>query len=292
MASNQSAFEIVVRGFCDWMTRHRSELVALGGMACFGASLYFTDKAARQSARDLDIMEDMDGELTTKQKFEVTYKNYIPAAAFTILTAACIVGEYAVGKKTEGALIGAYAALETAYKQYQNKTKEIVGEEKAEEIDDSIVSDLYEQAYMDAYEDVKTQLIEEANEELGPIPSEGKELFYDEETGNFFESSEAEIFQAKYNLNYYLNTWKGVPLNYWNIQTGQPQTEEGMYLGWVYDKNDFYSFGTSWIDVEMTDKKTSTGKPYKSIKFLSEPTIDYCKTFDVGEEIPERLVRR
>lgn len=66
---------------------------------------------------------------TKKEAFIAAWKCYIPAVAFGASTITCIMGANALNRRQQAALTSAYALVQSSYKEYKDKLKELYGEE-------------------------------------------------------------------------------------------------------------------------------------------------------------------
>lgn len=78
---------------------------------------------------------------TKKEAFIAAWKCYIPAVAFGASTIACIMGANALNRRQQAALTSAYALVQSSYKEYKDKLKELYGEEAHNAIVDSIAKE-------------------------------------------------------------------------------------------------------------------------------------------------------
>lgn len=78
---------------------------------------------------------------TKKEAFIAAWKCYIPAVAFGASTIACIMGANALNQRQQAALTSAYALVQSSYKEYKDKLKELYGEEAHNAIVDSIAKE-------------------------------------------------------------------------------------------------------------------------------------------------------
>lgn len=78
---------------------------------------------------------------TKKEAFIAAWKCYIPAVAFGASTIACIMGANALNRRQQAALTSAYALVQSSYKEYKDKLKELYGEEAHNAIMDSIIKE-------------------------------------------------------------------------------------------------------------------------------------------------------
>ena len=120
-------------------------------------------KATPKALQVLEAAKDEKGEdLTTLERINVAGPLYFPAVLTGVATLACIFGSDALHKKQHQSLMSAYALLESTYKGYRQKVKELYGEEA----------------------DAKVQ---EELEKASQVEPE-KLLFYDMHMGEYFET--------------------------------------------------------------------------------------------------------
>ena len=122
--------------------------------------------AAKETPKVLQVLEaaeDEKGEdLTVLEKLDVASPLYFPAVLTGTATLLCIFGSNALNKKQQVALMSAYTMLDSTYREYKRKVRELYGEEADEKIQ---------------------QALEQAES-----PKPDKVLFYDMHLGEYFES--------------------------------------------------------------------------------------------------------
>lgn len=122
--------------------------------------------AVKATPKALQVLEaakdEKGGDLTTLEKVNVAGPLYFPAALTGVATLACIFGSDVLHRKQQQALMSAYALLDSTYRGYKRKVRELYGEEA-----DAKVQEALEQE----------QLVEP-----------NKVLFYDMHLGEYFES--------------------------------------------------------------------------------------------------------
>ena len=85
---------------------------------------------------------------TKKEAFIAAWRCYIPAVAFGVSTIACIMGANALNRRQQAALTSAYALVQSSYKEYKDKLKELYGEEAHNAIMDSIIKEKCKEVYI------------------------------------------------------------------------------------------------------------------------------------------------
>ena len=135
-----------------------------------------TAKAAPKAVQLLDEAKNEKGdELTILEKIKIVGPVYIPPIALGLSTIACIFSTNALSKRSQASMAGAYALLDSSYKEYKNKVRDIYGEEADSKIKEAVAKDQYE-------------------EREDNLP-EGTQLFFDYNTGQYFNATMDEVLQ-------------------------------------------------------------------------------------------------
>ena len=186
-------------------------------LTCIGAAgVIFTAvtavKATPKATRLLDKVEEEKGEdLTTLEKIKVAGPHYIPSILIGTSTIACIFGANILNKRYQASLISAYALIDNSYKEYKKKVVELYGEEVSNEVISSIAKEKYT-------DDIQV--------------SDNKQLFYDEFSHRYFESTLEDVIKAEYNTNRNLQCNGGVYMNEYYEFLGLEPIPGGNELGW------------------------------------------------------------
>lgn len=160
--------------------------------------------------------EEKGGELTKLEMVKVAGPAYIPAIAIGASTIACIFGANALNKKTQASIMSAYALLDTSYKQYKNKVKELYGEDSDRNVKKEIAKDK-----------CKDNHIHINNEKI---------LFFDFYSLRYFESTERLVLKAENRVNELLKLYGRASLNDFYESLGMPTAYTGYELWWNVQK--------------------------------------------------------
>ena len=150
-------------------------------LTCIGAAgVIATSIAAVKATPKAEILlreaEEEKGEnLTTLEKIQIAGPAYIPSLLIGASTIACIFGANILSARQQATLMSAYGLLDASYKEYSKKVKELYGEE--------------------ADNKVKEEVTKEHYTEIPETIPEGKQLFFDFKTLNYFESTMDEVLQ-------------------------------------------------------------------------------------------------
>lgn len=192
-------------------------------LTCIGAggvvlTAIASAKAAPKANMLIEMATDEKGEeLTFFEKVKVAAPVYIPTVLITGSTITCIFGANVLNQKHQASLTSMYMFLDSSYKEYRCKIKELYGPD----------ADLAARNAMIRERSNKKELEDRLYFE--------KELFYDELSERFFEKSMEEVKDAEYQLNRMLAMDGEVSLNMFYELLGIEVTEIGETIGWTLD---------------------------------------------------------
>lgn len=231
-------------------------LTIIGGVGVVATSVMAV-KATPKALRTIEQAEEEKGEKLTKlEVVKVAGPAYIPAVLTGVATIACIFGANALNKRQQASIISAYALLEGSYREYKNKVSELHGTE--------------------FHEQVVTEIAKDKHEETDISVAEDKQLFFDEFSGRYFESTLVDVQKAQYYVNRELVMRDYVALNEYYEQLGIPTIEAGDFLGWSKGGN-FATYWQTWID--FSNKKTLIDDDLECyiVTMFTEPTMDFME---------------
>lgn len=194
-------------------------------------------------------------ELTLLEKTAVAGPCYIPSVLIGAGTITCIVGANVLNKRQQASMISAYALLDNSYKEYKKKVEELYGEGTDVHVRSEIAKDHYDD------EDIEVD--------------DGKQLFYDEFSKRYFESTMEDVLRAEYNLNRELAINTGVFLNDYYKFLNLDETVEGKELGWSSGILEAM-YWSQWIDFDHTTVEMEDGLECIIITMRQEPVIDFA----------------
>lgn len=192
--------------------------------------------------------------LTKLEKIKTAGPAYIPALIVGASTIACIFGANALNKRQQAALMSAYALLDSSYKEYKNKVKDLLGEEAEQEIREELAKDKY--------------------------PEEGIQLkgdnilFYDDFSNRYFQSTLYDVQRAEYSINRDLMMRDYATLNEFYSYLGLEPIKGGDDLGWSISMNQDYYWQT-WIDFSHYKTVMDDGLECHVIAMFQEPNLHW-----------------
>jgi hypothetical protein len=169
-----------------------------------------------------------------------------------------------LSKRRQAALVGAYTLVDSSFKEYKQKLKELYGEETHNNIVNAIAVEkvdpdwVVQGSYMCGSCDLST---EEACGE--PV------LFYDEQSNRFFESTIEQVISAEYHLNrnYILRgyAWLNELYDFLGIE----MTDYGSVMGWAPTDE-----GEYWVEFNHRKAEMEDGTEFYILEMPFEPVYD------------------
>ncbi len=208
-------------------------------------------KAAEDKKKELKVEK-----LPVKETIKTTWKFYIPVVVSSAVSIPCIIGGNRIYSKRNAALAAAYTISETALQTYQDKVKEIVGEKKTQEIQESISSD----KVAETYSQNKGNIV---------ITGDGDSLFYEPITDRYFKSNWNRILKAANELNAEAtgSLCGCITLSDWFNKLGLPSTDISDELGWSIEKKGVRGL----IDVSISSHLTEDNVACGAIYYVNRP---------------------
>lgn len=201
-----------------------------------------------------EAKEEKKDELTLTEKVVVAGPAYIPAVVSGVATVACIFGANILNKRQQAAMASAYALLDNSYKAYRAKVTELYGEDADNKVKEEVAKDKYKEESISV--------------------SEGKQLYYDDYSGRYFEATTEQMLKAENTINRQMAETSGAFLNEWYELVGLERTDYGDYMGWssceMYD-----TCWTSWFDLYREKVIMDDGLQVTILRFVMDPTFDF-----------------
>jgi hypothetical protein len=235
----------------------RNSSTILTGVGSIGvvATAVLAVKATPKALELLDKAEKEKGEKLTKlEVVRVAGLPYVPSIVVGASTIACIFGANILNKRHQASLASAYALLDSSYKEYKKKVAELYGE--------------------DAELQIRTELAKD-NFDEGTVVHDGeKQLFYDEFSGRYFESTMADVIRAEYKINQKISSFGGADLNEFYAALDIPQEDYGVSLGWSIGSL-MSTTWSQWLDFTHKKVELDDGLECYIISFSTDPMYDY-----------------
>ena len=246
----------------NFTKEHNPEiLVGLGVVGMMSSTVL----AVKATPKALDIMEDKKADmgvtyLTRKEIAQATWKIYAPSIGVGLASAACIILGTSKSIKRNTALATVYALSESTLREYQSKAKEILGEEKAAELDREVAKSRVRKREV-------TTIVESEGSEYIHHTGNGDTLVYDSLSGRYFRSSMNSIESAVNSINKSLLNDYIMTLNEFYNELGVPTIGAGSLIGWKSDKE--------LLEVSFESDVDQNGNPYLVLSYKSSPIPVY-----------------
>lgn len=243
-----------------------SPQILLGtGIAGFIGSIILTAKAAPEAKRRVEVLHDelgkSDKELSKHEiifeEFKVAAPCYIPTIVTAAASTGCILGSYKISSTRTAALAAAYELAQTGIKEYKEKVKEVVGEQKEAKIRHEIAQDKVNKS-----ENVPPMQQNRGNEVM---MTDGMTLFYDCYGGRYFRSSVNEVRKAEKYIADRLISEMYVEMNEFYYQLGLPNTKFGDMMGFNVDDG---------IEINLNSCVAPNDEPCMVLDFCAGPRPD------------------
>lgn len=250
--------------------KHSPEiLIGIAGLS-FMSTVYYAAKATPK-AIDLAYSEALNhhegdmisGGLSNRDKItfindeldrvtilKTTWKCYIPTVVMGSITIACIAGSHHISSNRNAALVSAYSVAEKTMNDYQSKVIDILGEDAANKVRESLKED-------------NARIDQDMNIILNSCNSSGNDLCFDPISGRYFRSNGEDIRTAMNDYNHalmangYFDT-----LNGWYFHLGIPGISIGDMLSWDTDR---------LLDFEFKSMVAPNNEPCLVINYLTMP---------------------
>lgn len=252
--------------FCK---RNASTILTYVGGAGVVATTVLAVKATPKAIKALEnAKEEKNEDLTRLEKVLVAGPSYIPTIVTGTATIACIFGANILNKHQQAALVSAYTLVDSSFKEYKQKLKELYGEETHNEIINSIMVEKADDMYVrSALFGTTCDLAVEENDG-------SPRLFYDEHSGRYFETTIEQVMNAEYHLNrnYILRGY--AYLNEFYEFLGIEQTDYGSVLGWAPKDEGMY-----WIEFNHRKAILDDGLEVYIVEMPFEPEYDFLEDY-------------
>lgn len=251
-----------------FVKRHGSTiLTSIGGVGVI-ATTVMAVKATPKALEKLDTAKEEKGEeLTKMEAVRVAAPSYIPTIIMGAGTLACIFGANIMNKKQQAALVSAYALIDSSFKEYKQKLKELYGEEAHENIVNAIAVEKAKEVGITAESMCANTCLTDDESCGDPV------LFYEEWSGRYFESTIEQVITAQYHLNRNFVLRGYVTLNELYEFLGLETTDYGNTVGWTVE-DELY-----WVDFNHKKVVLDDGLECYIVETPWGPSADFLEYF-------------
>lgn len=240
----------------NWIKRNSSTILSVAGVIGVVATTVVAIKATPKALKVLEEAREEKGEdLTVIEVAVVAAPVYIPTVVIGAASIICILGANTLSKKNQASLVSAYALVDTSFKEYKAKVKELYGNDADEEVRTELAKDQYEKQDIPAREAIN------------------ENLFYDQFSKRYFRATNETVLRAEYEMNRALNECGGATLNDYYELVGLDPVDYGEYLGWSSAQM-YEMYWESWLYFNHTKTTMDDGTTCWIIEF-TEPFPEF-----------------
>ncbi len=254
----------LLRSSQKFYKKHASTILTIAGGIGLVTTAVTAVKATPKAMALLEQAEKEKGEdLTTIEKINVAGPSYIPSVLIGAGSLVCIFGANVLNKRRQAALVSAYTLVDSSFKQYKHKLKEIYGEETHQEIVNAIAIEKAEEIKVSGAYFCETCDLTVSEACGDPV------LFYEEYSNRYFEATIEQVINAEYhvNRNYALRGF--VYLNELYEFLGLETTDYGSVMGWAPTDD-----GEYWVEFNHRKVILDDGLECYILEMPFEPTYE------------------
>lgn len=258
-----------MKGIAKWLKQNTPVILSVIGAAGVAVTAVTAVKGTAKASKLIEKAEEEKGEpLEKTEKLIAAIPAYVPTIVAGASTMICILSAAALNKRQQATIMGAYTLINSSYKEYKTKLKELYGEEVHHDIMESIAKEQRSDVHIttDSIFGISTL-------DFGDIEEpEITRTFYDCMSKRYFESTISNVIQAEYHLNRNFLLGGTISLNEFYEFLGLDKTDDGDELGWSNCNGDIF-----WIDFDHHKMTLDDGMEVFIIEMVFEPTAAWLE---------------
>lgn len=244
--TKQGAKQVAKRVSQDLSKKSPTILTMIGVAGVVGTAIL----ASRATIIAKDIIDSQEEKLEWTDYVRLTWRTYLSSILMGSATITCIIGANSINLQRAAAMQGLMSLTETAFKEYQAKVIQNIGEKKEQKVQDDIAEDK-----------IKNNPV---SDNTIFITGSGDSLCYDALSGRYFKTDLEKLRRIQNDVNHNLISDMWVSLNELYSEMGLEGIDLGESLGWTVDE---------MLDFVFTSKLTETGVPCLVITHRTRPTL-------------------
>ena len=238
------------------VTPHVPDILTATACIGVGATAVMCGKNTLTAHDILKAYDEENPDATTKDRVLKAAPAYIPTLILATATIACIIGARTTSAKQTAALASAYTIATEAAARYRDKVIEVVGEEKAKEVDEKIADEQLKAHPLSGQQPI--------------IVGTGKVLCFDTLSRRYFMSDMETLRKVQNDMNRIILDDMFASLNDFYYRIGLDPMNLGEELGWTID---------SLIDLKFTSRLSEDGQPCLVVNYESVPRSDFYRKY-------------
>ena len=220
-------------------------LTAVGVVGVVSTAL-LTGKAAYRAGQLIADSAPEPYALDPREKFELTWKLFIPAAGSGLLTISAIVAGSHISASRAAGLAAAFTISERAFDEYRDKIVQKMGPKKEQEARDEIAQ----------------ERVQRNNDSSLIVVSGTDVICYDMYSDRYFTGSMEALKQAQNNLNHRMLSDGYASLSDFYELIGLSPTQFSDQIGWVSDE---------LLELSFSTVLSPEQRPCLAVSFRAEP---------------------
>lgn len=255
----------------QFIRRNSSTILTVIGAVGVIATAVTAVKATPKALERIEEAKAEKGEELTKvETVKAAAICYLPSTVICAATLTCIFSASVLDRKHQAVLTSAYAALDQSYKKYRAKVKELYGDDADGKVKCAVAKDELE----------KQEIVRKDNDKI---------LFYDDYSGQYFESDMETVLKAEYMANRTIMTECYCTLAEFYTYLGLTVNDETYkYIGWTCEDLGEWT-GNYWLDFHNEKTVMNDGLEATIIWYDISPMYEYLSEYI---DIPEDIVKQ
>lgn len=252
-----------------WLKQNTPVILSVIGAAGVAVTAVTAVKGATKASKLIKKAEEEKGEpLEKTEKLIAAIPAYVPTIVAGVSTTICVLSAAVLNKRQQAAIMGAYTLINSSYKEYKSKLKELYGEKAHHDIMESIAKEQCSDVHITSDTIFGTSTLDFGDAEEPEVTR----TFYDCLSKRCFESTISNVIQAEYHLNRNFLLGGTISLNEFYEFLGLDNTDEGDELGWSNCNGDIF-----WIDFDHHKMTLDDGMEVFMIEPVFEPTAAWLE---------------
>lgn len=250
-----SRFSDILKTVKNGIGKHSPEILTGLGVAGFVSATVLSVKATAKAMKLLEEAKELKGEepLSPMEVTKAAWKCYIPTAATIVISGICVISGLNINLKRNAAIASIAAIGENAFREYQSKVIETIGEKKEQAIQSALGKEHIE----------KDPPPKTTDEVVGKI------WIRDRESGDYIYDYIENVRKCMNDLNWDINhnNESYVSLADFRDAVGFKIREDDYYRGWNVSKG--------LVDIDFTYTDDPDGRRIAELYHKNRPVSDY-----------------
>ena len=210
------------KGLGGFAKKYLPEILVGLGITAYASSVVFAVTGTVKATKTVEKLIEEKGEAPTKVEVcKAVWRHYIPVILTFTAGTVCVIVSNRESAKRIAALAAAYSMSEKKVEGYSKKIEELLGKEKASEIEGEVEQDLGEKVYEYDESEIKEN-----------VPEVYVPLMYDAKSGRYFRCSETTLQAAVNKINEVILSFDTANVNDFYFEIGLKETTDGRVFGW------------------------------------------------------------